>query len=182
MTKHGSSMPSNHNASSHFNNVRSFSTIASAKVSETPHDEQCPNAASQSSAQRTPGGKGTPPASPVVPDYPSQTPMAQLDARMATPPLLGQSSRDLVTSATEMHTPAVRRSGSDRCDECSHSTPMPGHVPSTQRPVTPHGSTRDEGGGPTTSPIGRPKHEATADGDATSRWYDYSQPDEPPTV
>ena len=145
---HGS-MVSNHNPSSHYANVRSFTTIAN--VSATPHADQCPNITSQSSLNRVIpedvqegngpkqsyeiDGKG-PAASPLIPDYPSPTfgqtamvPSAELQTSMVTPPLHGERGASSINRTsghdiTDMHTP-LQRTGSNTCD-CRHDTPMPG--------------------------------------------------------
>jgi len=149
VSKHNGSMPSYHDPSSHFANVRSFDTIVSTNVSATPHADQCPASTSKSSLNRPEdvrggsswkqssdvGGKAAS-ASRIIPDYPSSTfgqaplvPSAEFQTTMVTPPLHAQhrDSPDNRTSGYEMQTPVLQQTGSDRC-ACDHSTPMPSHT------------------------------------------------------
>jgi len=120
----------------------------------------------------------------LVPDYPSPAfghtplvPSVQFDTSMATPPLLGQRQQQSATArtpgheTTDMHTPPLHGTGSDRC-ACDHSTPVPGHTPraAQQMTFTPEGFATDDGSR-VTSLIRRQLENTSARGNnETSRW------------
>ena len=186
MVKDNGSMLSQHGTSSHFDNVHSFTTIVSANVSATPHADQCPNTASGSTLNRVSDhaskqsrevDRERPPASPVVPDYPSPTAgtaPAVPSVQFQTPPLREQrknftNSNLSANETSEMHTPNLQRTGSEKC-QCDHSTPLPDHLRQTEHSFSSRGATRGEGS-PLASSINRLEdaHSFTGGYD-TSHW------------
>jgi len=152
--KYGSSMPSHHDPSSHFNNVRSFSPVVGAKAAETAYAQRCPDVTSQTALQRDSKSQQaspdvedrfgssqiqtsmvTPPQLGQQPDSPKSAPRGHEVPEMQTPPLLGTGSG---------HTPPEEVTGSDLC-RCNQSTPMPGHeAQEVEYSFTSQGATKDE--------------------------------------
>jgi len=156
------SFASHHCSSSHFGNVQSFTTIASAEVSATPFEDQCSNATSHDSLNRgeQTGSKRARVVNTngqsALPDFPDTlgptlavTPLgasAQLtDVDMGTPPLHDeqQNSPNVGTSGLKMQTPAHQSTGPDSRD-FHQSTPVLGHDPHLERSFSSQGATKDE--------------------------------------
>jgi len=144
----GSSMPSHHDPSSNFNNVRSFSPVIGAKAAETPHIQRCPDATSQSALRRITEDDRDGKSLPSAPDNEDRFGSSLIQTSMAIPAQLGQhpdspKSATRVQEVTEMHTPPLRAAGSDAC-RCDQSTPMPGHEAEAEYSFTSQGATKDE--------------------------------------
>ena len=140
---------SHHNPSSHFVNVRSFTTIHSANVSAVPHAEQCPNATSQSTVKQSSEHVHDAKQHSEIDEKGStfdQAPMApsrEFQPTMVTPPELGElrnSPNDRISGyeVTEMHTPNEQQTCCERRD---HSTPILGPTSEREYSFTSQGAT-----------------------------------------
>lgn len=171
------SVLSQHNPSSHFDNVRSFTAVPA-----TPHEEPCPKSTNGSTLNRDAdhGPKQSRDIDrkrpPVVPDYPSPTsgmaPMVP-SVQFQTPPLheqlnISQNGGLSGSETSEMHTPNLQWTGSDKCG-CDHSTPVSGHYRQAERSFSSKGATRGEGS-PAQSTVNRLEEVHSTAGYDTSHW------------
>ena len=185
--KDDGSVFSRHGPSSHFANVRSFSSNTdddAAKMSATARADQCTNSTSQNNdpKQACDIAMTGPSISKIVPDYPNPAyghtplvPSAQFDTcSMATPPLHVPDPHSSYSptsghQVTKMHTPPLQRTGSDQRGR-DHSTPVPGHALQAQQTFTLEEFANNEDSSMTSQIRGQLDGTSATGNNETSRW------------